>query len=69
MTSSHKFLIEMTDEAFMQLAIQEARKGFTAGEVPVGCVIVREGKVIASAHNLTCVTKNATTHCEINCIR
>ena len=39
------------------------------GEVPVGCVIVRDGKVIAESHNLTVVKKNATTHCEINCMR
>ena len=57
------------DEEFMRIALEEAKTALQAGEVPVGCCIVRENKVIAKSHNLTCETKNATTHCEINCIR
>ena len=37
--------------------------------MPVGCVFVYEGEVIAQSHNFTNATKNATTHCEVNCIR
>ena len=44
--------LEMTtDEKFMRLAIKEAEKGAMADEVPVGAVIVKDGKVIARAHN------------------
>ena len=57
------------DVAYMELALAEARKGLNAGEVPVGCLFVRNSEIIARSHNLTCQTKNATTHCEINCIR
>ena len=53
----------------MQKAIAVARKGLLAGEVPVGCVIVKNNEIIAQSHNLTVLTKNATTHCEINCMR
>ena len=35
----------------------------------MGCVFVSDEEIIAASHNLTNVTKNATTHCEINCIR
>ena len=37
--------------------------------MPVGCIIVSDGQVIAESHNLTVAKKNATTHCEINCMR
>ncbi len=54
---------------FMQIALHQARVALDQGEVPVGCCIVRDGEVIAKSHNLTVQSKNATTHCEINCIR
>ena len=54
----------------MQLAINQAQKALDTGEVPVGAVFVDEsGQVVAESGNLTNQTKNATTHCEINCIR
>mmetsp|Transcript_22277 Transcript_22277/g.15887 ORF Transcript_22277/g.15887 Transcript_22277/m.15887 type:complete len:130 (+) Transcript_22277:48-437(+) len=55
----------------MQKALEQAEKALYEAEVPVGCVFVdnKTGKIVASAHNLTNKTKNATTHCEINCIR
>ena len=64
-------MVESTcsDEAWMDEAIKVAKLGLASGEVPVGCVFVKDGAVIAKAHNLTVVTRNATTHCEINCIR
>ncbi|MPM20658.1 tRNA-specific adenosine deaminase [bioreactor metagenome] len=58
----------MTDEQFMELAIEEA-KAAPACEVPVGAVIVREGKVVARGHNLRESTKDATAHAEIVAIR
>ncbi|CAO2812928.1 unnamed protein product [Amaranthus hypochondriacus] len=51
--------------AFMKLAIQEARLALERLEVPVGCVIVENEKVIASGSNRTNETRNATRHAEM----
>jgi len=53
----------------MALALAEARDAVAAGEVPVGAVIVREGKVIAAAHNAPRGHKDPTAHAEILAIR
>jgi tRNA(adenine34) deaminase len=53
----------------MALALDEARAAAGAGEVPVGCVIVREGSVIATAHNRTLADRDPTAHCELLAIR
>jgi tRNA(adenine34) deaminase len=53
----------------MQLAIEEARAAQAAGEVPVGCVIVREGAVIARAGNRTLRERDPTAHAELLAIR
>ena len=53
------------DEAFMREALRMARKAFAAEEVPVGAVIVREGKVIARAWNQVELLKDATAHAEM----
>ena len=58
-----------SDDLWMDHAIEIAKLGLEKGEVPVGCVFVKDGQLIAKSHNLTVVTKNATTHCEVNCIR
>lgn len=58
-----------TDRAFMRLAIEEARKAEELGEVPIGAVIVHEGKVIAQAHNLRETSQNAVTHAELSAIQ
>jgi tRNA(adenine34) deaminase len=55
--------------SFMQIALDEARAGMAAGEVPVGCVIVRDGEVIAKAHNRTLTDRDPTAHCEMLAIR
>ena len=49
------------EEKFMYEALKEAKKAFEKDEVPVGAVIVKDGKVIARAHNLK-ESKNDTTH-------
>ena len=49
----------------MKLAIKEAEKGLRKDEVPIGAVIVIDGKVIAKAHNKTNGTQIATKHAEI----
>jgi tRNA(adenine34) deaminase len=53
----------------MDLALAEARAAAAAGEVPVGCVIVRDGAVIAKAHNRTLANRDPTAHCELLAIR
>jgi tRNA(adenine34) deaminase len=53
----------------MQLAIEEARAAQDAGEVPVGCVIVRDSDVIASAGNRTLRDRDPTAHAELLAIR
>jgi tRNA(adenine34) deaminase len=55
--------------SFMELALDEARKAQDAGEVPIGCVIVRDGAVIAAAHNRTLTDRDPTAHAEIIAIR
>lgn len=57
------------DQHYMKLAIEEANKAGAKGEVPIGAVIVHDGKVIASAHNLRETTRNAVTHAELMAIQ
>lgn len=57
------------DDYMMKLAIEEARKAFILDEVPVGAVIVKDDKVVASAHNSREIMKDATSHAEIIAIR
>ena len=52
------------EERYMQLALKEAEKAALKDEVPIGAVIVKDGKVIAKAHNL-CEAKNCIKHAEI----
>jgi tRNA(adenine34) deaminase len=53
----------------MALALAEARSAAAAGEVPVGCVIVRGGEVVASARNRTIGDRDPTAHAEMLAIR
>ena len=55
----------LSDEYFMRDALRQARKAFAKDEVPVGAVIVREGKIIARAHNQVELLKDATAHAEM----
>ena len=54
-----------SDEFFMGEALRQAAKAFQADEVPVGVVIVREGKIIARAYNQVELLKDATAHAEM----
>jgi len=47
-------------DEFMRAALEEAYKAFELGEVPVGCVLVRDGKIVASGFNATNATRNVT---------
>ena len=55
--------------SFMDMALQEARAAGSRGEVPIGCVIVRGGEVIARAGNRTLSDRDPTAHAEILAIR
>ncbi len=56
-------------EKFMKEALKEAKKAYDKLEVPVGCVIVKDGKIIARAHNLKETKKDTTKHAEILAIQ
>ena len=53
----------------MKEAIRQAKKAYALREVPIGCVIVYEGKIIARGYNRRNTDKNTTSHAEINAIR
>jgi tRNA(adenine34) deaminase len=55
--------------SFMDLALEEARTAGGRGEVPVGCVVVRDGKVVTSAGNRTLADRDPTAHAEIVAVR
>ncbi|WP_330655587.1 tRNA adenosine(34) deaminase TadA [Alkaliphilus sp. B6464] len=57
------------EEKFMLLAIEEAKKAFNKKEVPIGAIIVKQNKVIARAHNLREISKNAISHAELIAIQ
>ena len=57
------------DHYYMEMAIEEAEKAAAKGEVPIGAVIIHDGKVIARAHNLRETTQNAVTHAELLAIQ
>jgi len=59
----------MDDVAFMTLALEQARVAMTAGEVPVGAVVVRHGQVIASGSNAPIAGHDPTAHAEIQALR
>lgn len=54
---------------YMELALAEAEKAASIGEVPIGAVIVKNGRVIAKGHNLTETLGDPTAHAEMNAIR
>jgi tRNA(adenine34) deaminase len=55
--------------SFMEMAIEEARAAGGRGEVPVGCVVVRDGAVLAHAGNRTVGDRDPTAHAELVAIR
>ena len=62
------FLMDI-HEKYMKEAIRQARKAYALWEVPIGCVIVYEGKIIARGYNRRNTDKNTTSHAEMNAIR
>ena len=57
------------DEKYMKQAILQAKKAFMINEVPIGCVIVYEGKVIARGYNRRVTDHSTLAHAEISAIR
>lgn len=62
--------MKMTEqEKYMKQAIREARKAYALGEVPIGCVIVNEGKIIGRGYNRRNTDKSTLSHAEITAIK
>jgi tRNA(adenine34) deaminase len=55
--------------SFMDMALEEARAAGERGEVPIGCVLVRDGAVVARAGNRTLADRDPTAHAELVAIR
>ncbi|MFZ8960266.1 MAG: nucleoside deaminase [Flavobacteriaceae bacterium] len=60
--------MDLVDQHYMQQALNEAKKGLEADEVPVGAVVVVGGRIIARAHNLTERLRDVTAHAEMQAI-
>ena len=58
-----------TDTTFMRAAIKQAQKAYEKNEVPIGCVIVHDGKIIARGYNRRNTDKSTLAHAEITAIR
>ncbi len=56
------------DIQFMRKALQEAQQAFDEGEIPIGAVVVCQGRVIARAHNLTETLHDVTAHAEMQAV-
>ena len=61
--------MQSLDEKYMKIALKEAEKAYKIEEVPVGAVIVKNGKIIAKAHNKKETKKSAIEHAEILAIQ
>lgn len=60
---------ELTKEKFMKEALKQARRAAERGEVPIGCVIVCQGKIIGRGYNRRMTDRTALAHAEISAIR
>lgn len=58
-----------TDEKYMKEAIRQAKKAYAIGEVPIGCVIVYQDKIIGCGYNRRTVDKNTLAHAELAAIK
>lgn len=62
-------IIFMNDEYYMKEALKQAKKAYAIDEVPIGCVIVYDGKIIARGYNRRTIDKSTLAHAEIRAIR
>lgn len=56
------------DERYMRMALLEAERAFEADEVPVGAIVVCQGRILAKAHNLTETLHDVTAHAEMQAL-
>ncbi|MCI9381679.1 MAG: nucleoside deaminase [Dorea sp.] len=61
--------MQSIDEKYMKEAVRQAKKAYGIGEVPIGCVIVYEDKIIGRGYNRRTVDKNTLAHAELIAIR
>ena len=59
----------MTTDPYLSAAIEQARKSLSEGGIPIGSVLVHEGKIIGQGHNCRVQTGSAIDHGEMNCLR
>lgn len=59
----------MPRDPFLQAALEQARKSLSEGGIPIGSVLVHEGKIIGRGHNCRVQTGSAIDHGEMNCLR
>ena len=62
-------VIKNIQEKYMREALKQAKKAYSLGEVPIGCVIVHERKIIGRGYNRRNTDKNTLSHAEITAIR
>lgn len=58
-----------SDEKYMREAIKQAKKAYALEEVPIGCVIVYDGKIIGRGYNRRTIDKNTLAHAELQAIK
>jgi len=61
-------VIKSIEEKYMKEALKQAKKAYALGEVPIGCVIVHDGKIIGRGYNRRNTDKNTLSHAEITAI-
>lgn len=61
-------VVSTVQEKYMKEALRQAKKAYALGEVPIGCVIVHEGKIIGRGYNRRNTDKNTLAHAEITAI-
>ena len=61
--------MQSTDEKYMKEAIKQAKKAYAIGEVPIGCVIVYQDKIIGRGYNRRTIDNNTLAHAELIAIK
>lgn len=59
----------MSQDPFLRAAIEEAKKSLAEGGIPIGSVLVHEGKIIGRGHNIRVQTGSVIDHAEMNCLK
>ena len=59
----------MSRDPYLQAAVEQARKSLAEGGIPIGSVLVHDGKIIGRGHNCRVQTGSAIDHGEMNCLR